>query len=95
VGTHWRLIYQVLNYDGEQIELCDADNAEYLDAKKNVWIKRNIDFKEASTIPLFGINVKVISKPDLIEYKSSLNRDVDIMDIEQLRETVLKNTLSR
>jgi len=84
-GTHWRLVYQVLNYRGQQIEICDAGKAKYLDTQENTWIKRNIDFTKAETIGIFDIATRVIPKSDLIEYKSRTNREVDIIDIEQIK----------
>ncbi len=85
-GTHWRLVYQILNYCGQQIEICDAGNAKYLDTQNNIWIKRDIDFTKAETIRIFGISTKVIPKDDLLEYKSRTNREVDIIDIEQIKD---------
>ena len=84
-GTHWKLIYQILNYNGQQIELCDAGKAEYLDTENNIWITVDIDFKKAKTINIFGVSTKVISKNNLIKYKSRLNREVDIADIKQIK----------
>ena len=83
-GTHWRLVYQILNYCGQQIEICDAGKAKYLDTRNNTWIKRDIDFTKAETIGIFGISTKVIPKDDLLEYKSRVNREVDIIDIDQI-----------
>ncbi|MDD5032656.1 MAG: hypothetical protein PHC85_00850 [Candidatus Pacebacteria bacterium] len=91
VGSHWKLIYQILNYHGQQIELCDADSAEYLNTKNNVWIKRDIDFNKAECISEFGIKIKVIPMFDLIEYKGRLGRDIDQIDIEQIDKPVSKN----
>jgi hypothetical protein len=85
-GTHWRLFYQILNYCGQQIEICDAGKAIYLDTQNNIWIKRDIDFTKAETIEIFGISTKVIPKDDLLEYKSRTNREVDIIDIEQIKD---------
>jgi hypothetical protein len=84
-GTHWRLVYQILNYCGQQIEICDAGKAIYLDTQNNIWIKRDIDFTKAETIEIFGISTKVIPRDDLLEYKSRTNREVDIIDIEQIK----------
>ncbi len=85
-GTHWRLVYQVLDYRGQRIEICDAGKARYLDTANNTWIKRDIDFTEAETIEIFDISTRVIPKNDLIEYKSRVNREVDIIDIEQMKD---------
>lgn len=85
IGTHWKLIYQILNYHGQQIELCDAGKAEYLDTENNIWITVDINFKKAKTMYIFGVSTKVISKNNLIKYKSRLRRDIDIIDIEQIK----------
>jgi len=89
-SSHWRLVYQVLNYNDQQIEICNAGKAEYLDTKNNVWITRNIDFNKAETVSVFGIKIKVITKHDLIEYKGRLRREVDIIDIDQISKTASK-----
>jgi hypothetical protein len=86
-GTHWKLVYQIFNYCGQQIEICDAGRAEYLDTQNDTWIEKDIDFSKAETIGIFGISTKVISKDDLLEYKGRLNREVDIIDIEQIQDT--------
>ena len=84
IGTHWKLNYQILNYYGQQIEICDADNAEILDTEHNIWITVNIDFRKSETIDILGISSKVIPKRNLIKYKNKLKREVDIIDIEQI-----------
>ena len=86
-GTHLKLVYQILDYCGQQIEICDAGRAEYLDTQNDTWIKRDIDFTKAKTIGIFGISTKVMRKDDLLEYKGRLNREVDIIDIEQIKDT--------
>jgi len=58
-----------------------------LDTQNNIWIKRDIDFTKAETIGIFGISTKVIPKDDLLEYKSRTNREVDIIDIEQIKDS--------
>ena len=85
-GTRWRLVYQVLDYGGQRIEICDAGKARYFDSTNNTWIKRDIDFTEAETIEIFGRSTRVIPKNDLTEYKSGVNREVDIIDIEQMKD---------
>ena len=83
-GTHWKLIYLKLKYHNQQIEICDADNAEYLDTTEGKWIKRNIDFSKSELGKLFDTKVCIIPKKDLIDYKKRLNRDVDKLDIDYI-----------
>jgi hypothetical protein len=85
-------VYQLLNYCGQQIEICDAGRAEYLDTQHHTWIKRNIDFTKAETIGIFDILTRVIPKNDLIEYKSRINREADIIDIEQMKNNESNNS---
>jgi len=85
-SSHWRLIYQVIIYHNQQIELCDASDAQYLNTLSNEWIDRIPDFSKAENLTMFGIPVKVIPKDDLIEYKSRLRREVDLIDIAQMTE---------
>lgn len=35
---------------------------------------------------MFDIYIRIIPKNDLIEYKSRVNREVDIIDIEQMKD---------
>lgn len=83
-GENWVLTYQILNYCGQQIELCDAGDARYLDSETGQWIERDIDFSKAHDMRAAGVPVKVIPKRDLIEYKSRLARDVDLADIKEI-----------
>ena len=88
IGTQWKLTYQALNYLGQEIELCDSDNTEYLNSQTQMWVKQQIDFSNFTEAFYLGVKIKVMQKNDLINYKKELNRDVDALDVEEMKNTL-------
>jgi hypothetical protein len=82
---HWDLVYVKIDYDGQRIEIGDGDNTKIYDAKTGSWIKQKIDFAGFEMIELYGVVVPVIPKQQLIKYKTILSREVDDMDLSQIR----------
>jgi predicted nucleotidyltransferase len=83
--THWDITYLKINYEGQKIEVGDSNNAKIFDSRINNWIPQNINYNTSVKKNVFGCEVNVINLAQLIEYKSALNRDVDIQDIEELK----------
>jgi hypothetical protein len=83
---NWNLVYAKLDYEGQKIDLCDGDNFKIVDDRTGEIVIDGIDFSKVVQKEVFGIPVKVMSKEELIAYKSVLGRDVDKIDIEQLNK---------
>ena len=82
---HWDLVFMKLIYNGQQIEIGDADNTKYFDSQSQRWIKEEINFSESNIIEFEGIALPVMPKQALIEYKQRLNRKVDRIDIKEMQ----------
>ncbi len=81
----WDLVYLKLDYDGQIIELGDADNTKFRNANTGQWVKEDIDFSTSEIREIFSISVPVMPKDKLLSYKSKLQRDVDKIDLEQIK----------
>lgn len=82
---HWDLVYVKIEHDGQRIEMGDADNTRIYDVKTGNWIKQEIDFARSEMIEVYGVVVPVMPKQELIEYKTILSREVDDLDLSQIR----------
>jgi hypothetical protein len=82
---YWDLVYVKIDYDGQRIEMGDADNTRIYDAKTQTWIKQEIDFACSEMIEVYRVVVPVMPKAQLIEYKAILSREVDDIDLRQMR----------
>ncbi len=81
----WDLVYMQLTYGSWQIELAAAETARFYDSDGQVWVDANIDFRAAEMCDMYGLTVAVIPKTKLIDYKLRLGREVDLIDIEQMK----------
>ena len=83
---NWDILFMKLRYNGQQIEFADADTARYYDSRSQLWIKQEINFTESTLIEFEGIELPVIPKQDLIQYKKRLDRKVDRIDIMEIQK---------
>lgn len=68
----WDLLLLTLNHEGQEIDISGGDTLRICDVKTGVWHKSPTDFSDIEQREIFGLIVPVISKKDLIEYKSML-----------------------
>ncbi|WP_461535409.1 nucleotidyltransferase domain-containing protein [Spongorhabdus nitratireducens] len=78
---NWDLELAELNYEGQLIEICKADNIRMFNQLTGLWEVQPVDFDRHSRIELMGLKVAVMSAKDLIGYKQKLGRPVDLADI--------------
>lgn len=83
-SAFWDIIYMVLVYQDQTIELVSSRNIKILDTARLVWLKQNVDFSRFQWKVIKGRKVKVMELEDLIAYKRLLNRDVDRKDIQNI-----------
>lgn len=79
---NWDLKLMTLDYNGQTIDI--SGKAKIFDKNSQKWVIRKVDFSKSDTMKIDGIDVSVISKEDLISYKSKLLRRVDRQDIKNL-----------
>lgn len=90
VDEHWDLYLLTLNYEGQEIDIAEVE-AKIFNYQNQKWEDKNIvekwmDSDNFEIKEVFGKKVLVESVKCLLEYKSKLLREVDIEDINQLRE---------
>lgn len=80
---NWDLFLLTLCYQEQELDI-SGGQAKIFDKNEKQWIALPTDFSTAEMKEVFGIKVPVIPKIELIEYKSKLKREVDLMDLEEL-----------
>ena len=74
-----------LNYGGQKLELGDSSSEpRFFDQKNQRWVEQRIGYERSTTVELFGFEVKVMPKEELVEYKAALGREADRVDLEQI-----------
>ncbi|MTJ00471.1 MAG: hypothetical protein FH752_17845 [Marinobacter adhaerens] len=81
----WDLTYVQFKYEGVKVEVGNANGAQIFDAGNETWVPLNIDFSRYATVQLLGLNLPLMLKDDLVQYKTALSRPVDIEDIRAIR----------
>lgn len=81
---HWRLYLATLSYGGQEIDICSAV-AELRISGTTEWTEYVSRLDDYDTKECNGRIVRVETIPNLIRYKSILQREVDIEDIRQLK----------
>ena len=83
----WDLTYVQFKYEGIKVEVGNADGPQIFDAGSEIWVPLNIDFSRSVSVHLLGLELPLMLKEDLVQYKSALSRQVDIEDIRAIRES--------
>lgn len=80
----WDCYLMTLNYFGQEIDICGANNTK-ITAKDNItWISLSSDLKNTNYQEYLGIMVPVIPKQELIDYKRQLNGGHQLVDINAI-----------
>lgn len=83
-GKQWELTYVQFDYLGQDVEIASDKECRIFDASQAKWITQEIDFNSHERREVYGVELNVMNKGKLIEYKKQLSRDVDIEDIAQI-----------
>ena len=81
----WDLVLMTLNYQDQEIDLSGADSTHIFNEKTKEWVKLNEDFTVVNRKKVFDLDLPVIPIKSLIYYKKILAREVDLIDIEQMK----------
>lgn len=84
LDEEWDIKLITLNYNGQDIDIAGAFGRKNFDKTNKKWINTPSNFGTSVYMDVFGLNVPIISKEDLIAYKKLIQRDVDIFDIKAL-----------
>lgn len=83
IDKNWDLELMTLMYQGQEIDIAGA-GAKIYNQNTKAWELLKTNFKVSQIMEIFGKKVPVISKENLIAYKSKLLREVDREDISML-----------
>ncbi|MFG6178910.1 hypothetical protein ACGTN6_16870 [Halomonas sp. THAF12] len=84
----WDLTYVQFKYKGIKVEVGNADGAWIFDAGAETWVPLNIDFSRSRIVSVMGIELPLMTREDLVRYKSLLSRAVDLEDIRAISESM-------
>ncbi len=81
----WDLIYLALETQGVLIEIGDSStNPRFFNRLDQRWEPQVIDYAASQTARLYGVEVAVMPREELLRYKAMLDREVDHIDIQQI-----------
>lgn len=72
-----------LDVNGVPVDISKADECYLVDGKSNK-VSADADLSKAQLINFDGIEIPVVNKAGLIEYKKILARETDLVDIRQI-----------
>ena len=81
---NWRLFLITIRFKGQEIDLCGKEVLEIFDKNRNKWVRIGQRASRREFEKVYGIEVPVIGKKELIDYKSKLMRRVDRQDLKYL-----------
>ena len=81
----WKGGYMELNYKGIAIEIGETENTKFLNKNTKKWEKFPDGLKNSINKKVLGLILPIMPKKDLINYKSKLKRDVDLIDLKNLK----------
>ncbi len=82
----WDLLLATLNHEGQDIDISGGDTLKICDVRTGEWKFSPTNFSNVEQKEVFGIIVPVVSRRDLIDYKSMLqgeHQQIDIRAIEK------------
>lgn len=74
-----------IDCNGQDVDLIGADSQKIFNKNTQAWEKLKVNFSQSSKKKVFGLVVPVISKKELIVYKSKIRRGVDLLDVKALK----------
>ncbi len=93
---NWDLWLITLNYQEQEIDICGAHEAQIFDKNNSEWFWLQTNFSKSDFKEIYSVKVPVVSKNELIDYKSKLRRDVDLIDIKEIADyNILFSPLDR
>ena len=84
-SAFWKLTYLALDYHGVPIQIADsATDPRFYNRKDQRWEPQTIDYAASQRVTLYGVEVDVMPREELLRYKALLDREVDRADIQAL-----------
>jgi len=83
-SKNWQCYFMELKYKGITIEFGGDKGCKMLNSETKKWENLGDGLSKTVYKKVFGLNLPLISKKELIAYKKKLMRDVDIVDLRNL-----------
>jgi hypothetical protein len=80
----WDLYAARLNYKGQYIDIVVINSLKFFNKKEQKWEDLKHTFSDIVFKEIYGIKIPVISRENLIEYKSKLGRKIDLIDVKEI-----------
>ena len=84
----WDIEYFQIIYKGRKIEFGVSPGAKIFDKNSGNWIQQTIDFDRSVTKNFRGLQLQLMPINGLIEYKTLLDREVDRVDVMEMRKLI-------
>ncbi|MGH2505979.1 MAG: MazG-related protein [Ktedonobacteraceae bacterium] len=86
LSASWDLIYLEFNYQGMHVEIGESTTPKprFYNHRDGRWEDQPINFAASNMMQIYGVEVAIMPKHELLIYKAMLNREVDRLDIEQI-----------
>lgn len=85
LSASWDIIYLALNYRGMHVEIGESStHPRFYNHRDGRWEEQCIDYAASTHMHLYGVEVAIMPKDELIAYKAMLNREVDLLDLAQI-----------
>jgi hypothetical protein len=81
---HWDLVFMRLEFLGQPIEIGVSDDAMYRGGREDRWHDAAVDYNASERLAVFGVEVPVMPRAQLLAYKLRLDRPVDRADVREL-----------
>ncbi|MCL4400508.1 MAG: hypothetical protein M1348_03610 [Candidatus Parvarchaeota archaeon] len=90
IDRNFNLLLMTLEYRGQVIDVYGNDKMKEYDCKNRKWLSYRPGLKNREIKRVYGLDVPIIPKKELIESKKRLGRRVDIEDVRQLEKAWTK-----
>ena len=80
----WDCYLMTLNYFGQEIDICGANNTKITAKDNKTWLSLSSDLKDVNYQEYLDIMVPVMPKQELIDYKRQLNGNHQLIDIDAI-----------
>ena len=91
VEEAWDLEYFQLIYADQKIEIALSPGTKIYNKFTGSWVEITTDFSTSIMGFYEGIELPIIPPKELIDYKSILAREVDLIDIEEVSKFIMNN----
>jgi hypothetical protein len=82
----WDVMLMTLNHHGQEIDISGAYDCRICDARTGEWVEAPVDLSACEKITIFGIEVPVIARDELVKYKLMLAGEHQQEDINAVLE---------